>query len=77
MSSPLHIVGHPEGYLLISDCNNHRLHLLNSNGTFLKYLLCKALDHIEFPDAISLDEQAEILAVSCGDRRMMVFSLML
>ena len=75
---PHHVVGHAGGYLLISDCENHRLHLLNSNGTFLRYLLCRDRDHIKSPTAISLDEQAGLLAVSCrDDNSVMIFSLRL
>ena len=47
MSTPKHVVGHTEGYLLISDWGNHRLHMLNRNGAFLQYLLCK--DQIQYP----------------------------
>ena len=77
MSDPQHVVRHTEGYLLISDYDNHRLHLLNRKGAFLQYLLCKDRDHVESPIAISMDEQAGLLAVSCDDKSMMVFSLML
>ena len=77
MHSQLHVLRHAEGYLLICDNSNHRLHLLNRKGTFLHYLLCKDLDHIESPRTISLDEQAGLLAVSCDDKSMMVFSLKL
>ena len=64
MSGPLHVVGHTEGYLLISDHGNHKVHLLNTKGAFLQYLLRKDPDFIEFPIAMSLDEQAGLLAVS-------------
>ena len=77
MHGALHVVGHTEGYLLISDYDKHSLHLLNRKGAFLQYLLCKDLDHIEYPTAISMDEQAGLLAVSCYDKSMMVFSLVL
>ena len=75
MHGPRHVVGHREGYLLVSDCGNHRLHLVNRKGTFLQYLLCKDLHHIEYPSAISLDEQAGLLAVSNGLGTVRVFSL--
>ena len=74
ISDPWHVVGHTEGYLLISDRGNHRLHLLNRKGAFLQYLLCKERDHIESPSAISLDEQAGLLAVSSSHGTVMVFS---
>ena len=77
ISQPHHVLGSAEGYLVISDHYNHRLHLLNRNGAFLQYLLCKERDHIESPSAISLDEQAGLLAVSCDDKSMKVFSLIL
>ena len=76
MHSPEHVVGHAGGYLLISDYFNHRLHLVNRKGSFLQYLLCKDLDHIENPSAISLDKQAGLLAVSSRGT-VRIFSLRL
>ena len=75
MNGPHHIVKHTEGYLLISDYYNHRLHLLDRNGAFLQY--CVNLDYIECPRAISLDEQAGLLAVSSHPGTVRVFSLRL
>ena len=77
MSPPHHVVGYTEGYLLISDFCNHRLHLLNRKGAFLQYLLCKDLHHIESPRAISPDEQAGLLAVSSYIGTVTAFSLRL
>ena len=74
LSHPSHVAGHTEGYLLICDRGNHRLHLLSRKGAFLQYLLCKERDHIEYPCAIHLDEQAGLLAVSCSYGTLMVFS---
>ncbi|CAH1792988.1 unnamed protein product [Owenia fusiformis] len=67
-------LNYPEGVcidsqdnLIIADYNNQRIHMVDPNGTFIKYLLL-AEDDVKYPNCVAIDQQGDLIVGSAfGD----------
>ena len=65
LRGPRHLTQDSQGRLLVVDRDNHRLHLLDANGQFSRYLLTQ-YDGINKPTCVCLDENSSRLYVAHG-----------
>ena len=62
--------------IVVADCNNHRVQVFDSNGTFLRSFGHKGENAGEFsrPDGIAIDKDGKMFVADCDNNRVQIFS---
>ncbi|CAH1792993.1 unnamed protein product, partial [Owenia fusiformis] len=60
LNDPLGVCIDAQDNLIIADHKNHRVHMVDPNGTFIKYLL-EAEDGVKYPQCVAIDQQGDLI----------------
>lgn len=70
--NPHYAVTDKHGQILISDCVNSKIHILDSDGNLMRFVLPDN-DCIKYPLGMSIDQSNNLWLCSYGNEKVVIF----